>query len=126
MPPVDSRIRGIDVSSIQGPLIDWIAVAKSGVRFAMIRCGYGNNSADRLFAQSAAKASAAGLKVGAYHVGFPLPEDPAHPGRSGKDQARKHFEASGGWGSRDGELPPALDLEWPAPGTPEWLQYGCS
>lgn len=119
-------IRGIDVSSVQGNVIDWPAVAKSGVRFAMIKCGNGNNAPDPSFKRAVAGARAAGLVVGAYHVGFPLPPDPMHRGRGPKEQAFDHFAASGGLGSRDGELPPALDLEWPVPGTPEWTQYGCS
>lgn len=119
-------IRGIDVSIAQGGVIDWVAVARSGVRFAMIRCGNGNEAADPAFARSAKMARAAGLIIGAYHVGFPLPEDRAHPGRSPIDQARAHFEASGGLGSHDGEMPPSLDLEWPVPGTFEWRKYGCS
>lgn len=119
-------IRGIDVSSVQGAVIDWVAVARSGVRFAMLRCGNGNQKPDDAFAISLAKARAAGLVVGCYHVGFPLPEDPAHPGRSAVDQARAHFAASRGLGSRDGEPPPALDLEWPVPGTPDWDHYGCT
>lgn len=119
-------IRGIDISSVQGNVIDWAAVAKSGVRFAMIKCGNGNNAPDPSFSRAVFGARRAGIVVGPYHVGFPLPPDPAHPGRGPVEQARAHFAASAGVGTLDGELPPALDLEWPAPGTPEWTKYGCS
>lgn len=118
-------IRGLDVSSIQGK-IDWAAVSASGVRFVMRKCGNGNNAPDAGFATDIAGARAAGLAVGAYHVGFPLPTDPAHPGRAAADQAKAHFEASAGVGSAPGDLPPALDLEWPVPGSADWKKYGCS
>ncbi|HEY2515691.1 MAG TPA: glycoside hydrolase family 25 protein [Polyangiaceae bacterium] len=118
-------IRGIDVSSIQGK-IDWPKVAASGVRFVMRKCGNGNNAPDPGFADDVAGARAAGLAVGAYHVGFPLPSAPEHPGRDAADQAKAHFAACKGLGSQAGELPPALDLEWPVPGTPEWAKYGCT
>jgi lysozyme len=37
-------------------------------------------------------------------------------------QARAHFAASGGLGESAGELPPALDLEWPEP--QDWAKWG--
>ena len=118
-------IRGLDVSSIQGK-IDWSAVAAAGVRFVVRKCGNGNNPPDCGFSDYLSGARAAGLVVGAYHVGFPLPTDPAHPGRAPSDQAKAHFDACQGLGSKPGELPPALDLEWPVPGSPEWTKYGCT
>lgn len=118
-------ITGIDVSSCQGT-IDWAAVAASGVRFAYIKCGNGNNSADPYFRANVLGARAAGIVVGTYHVGFPLPDDPAHPKRDAVSQAQMHFKASGMLGRAAGDLPPALDLEWPVPGSREWNQYGCS
>jgi GH25 family lysozyme M1 (1,4-beta-N-acetylmuramidase) len=118
-------IRGIDVSSVQGD-VDWQAVASQGVRFAYVKCGNGNDGVDGGWLDNVQRARAAGLYVGVYHVGFPLPDDPAHPGRNPVDQARAHYAASGGIGARAGDLPCALDLEWPVPGTPEWTKYGCS
>ncbi|MDX8416831.1 glycoside hydrolase family 25 protein [Absicoccus intestinalis] len=61
---------GIDVSSHQGS-IDWDAVKKSDITFAMIRCGYRGASEgalyeDRAFATNIKAAQAAGLKVGVY------------------------------------------------------------
>lgn len=62
---------GIDVSAFQGE-IDWEKVAKSGIKFAMIRLGYrGYGKAGRMVADEYAKANlegakAAGLEVGAY------------------------------------------------------------
>lgn len=61
---------GIDVSSHQGA-IDWDAVKKSDISFAMIRCGYRGASEGALYEDSAfvsniKAAKAAGLKVGVY------------------------------------------------------------
>ena len=61
---------GIDVSSHQGS-IDWDAVKKSDISFAMIRCGYRGASEGALYEDSAfvsniKAAKAAGLKVGVY------------------------------------------------------------
>jgi lysozyme len=119
------RIRGLDVSSIQG-VVDWNALVQRGVRFTMCRSGNGNNAPDRDFAADIAGARAAGLVVGAYHVGFPLPPSDAHPGRPAAEQAKAHFAASLGVGGNAGDLPPALDLEWPVPGSLEWQTFGCS
>lgn len=65
-----SLVRGIDVSDHQGE-IDWQAVADSGVRFAMIRCGWrgyggGSLNEDNYFRQNIEGAQAAGLDVGVY------------------------------------------------------------
>lgn len=62
---------GVDVSAFQGN-IDWKAVKKSGIRFAMIRLGYrGYGAAGKMVEDEFAKknlqeASAAGLAIGAY------------------------------------------------------------
>lgn len=131
--PSGYAIRGIDLSSIQTVRgrdgryvdVDWKRVAASGVRFAYCRCGYGNESPDGSFAVFAAGAEAAGIAVGAYHVGFPI-RIAQDPGSSPEEQARAHFAASHSQGINPGELPPALDLEWPVPGTPEWGRHGCT
>lgn len=65
-----SLVRGIDVSDHQGE-IDWQAVADSGVRFAMIRCGWrgysgGSLNEDSRFRENIEGAQAAGLDVGVY------------------------------------------------------------
>ena len=63
-------IKGIDVSSHQGE-IDWAAVAKSNVDFAMIRAVYrgyesGKLLEDEQFRANIEEAHAKGIKVGAY------------------------------------------------------------
>ncbi len=61
---------GVDVSAYQGD-IDWKAVKKSGIDFAMIRLGYRGYESGKLVEDAKAKknlegAAEAGLKVGAY------------------------------------------------------------
>lgn len=73
----DSRFRkavmkiGIDVSQWQGN-INWGTVASSGVKFAIIRCGYtgmldGKRYTDHMFDRNIKNAHAAGIKVGVYY-----------------------------------------------------------
>src|ERR1700677_3172574 len=118
-------IPGIDVSNDQGD-IDWQKVAGAGIRFAILKCGNGNDGIDSKFAQNLAGCRAAGIPCGLYHFVYPigLPDDASHTNRDPEGQAQMHFEASQGLGSTAGDLPPFGDWEWPPPG--EFAQYGCS
>jgi lysozyme len=117
-------LRGVDVSSVQGS-IDWTRVAASGVRFAIIKCSTGNDTGvDSRFTENVANARAAGLVVGAYHFAYPLPNQAGNPSRDPAEQAQIAFEKSGGLGAEPGDLPPALDLEWPAP--QDWAKWRCT
>lgn len=109
-------IKGIDISTIQGN-VDFNAVAATGVKFVICRCGVGNNGVDNLYKQNIANAKVAGLKVMAYHFVFPLPPSPSQPLRDPKAQAKMHADAAAG------ELA-ACDLEWPE--QPDWAKWGCS
>ena len=68
-------VRGIDVSYIQGA-VDWRAVARDGVRFAMVKASQGKLMgdasvgpfADPRFLANAKAARTAGLDVGVYHL----------------------------------------------------------
>ena len=77
----ESRL-GVDVSSHQG-VIDWEAVADSGVEFAMIRIGFrgyleGEINTDKMARENIEGAKAAGLDVGAYFFSQALtPEEAA-------------------------------------------------
>lgn len=67
-------VRGIDVSSHQGT-INWKKVRDSGIRFAIIRTGYGDTlvnpgQIDRNFHENMRNAAAAGVKVGVYHFSY--------------------------------------------------------
>src|SRR5260370_42410398 len=108
-------IIGIDVSSVQKK-IDWKAVEKTGINFAIAKCGNGNNGIDPFFVYNMVAIKATSIALGIYNVGFPLLDDPAHPGRNPVDQAKMHFNASNSIGMHPGDLPVTLDLEWPVPG----------
>lgn len=124
-------IRGVDISRIQNDgsprgQIDWVSLWAEGIRFAYIKCAQGNEGLpDHDFQANVAGARAVGMLVGVYHFAYPLPVLPGTSGlRDPEAQAQLHFGLSGGLGSRVGELPPALDLEWPPP--TDWDQWGCS
>lgn len=68
-------MKGIDVSDNNG-IVDWQAVADSGVEFAMVACSYGKTGRHDSFLDNVNGAHAVGLKVGAYHYSYALtPED---------------------------------------------------
>ena len=61
--------KGIDVSVHQGK-IDWNKVKKAGIKFVIIRAGYGQNNIDASFKENIKGALAAGLKVGVYWFSY--------------------------------------------------------
>ena len=112
---------GVDTSRIQ-PILTSHQWRDTGLDFVYVKCGNGNAPPDDRFVQQMTNARTAGLAVGAYHVGFPLRPDPAHPGREPEEQARSHFMSCGALGQLPGTLPVALDLEWPEP--QDWAHWG--
>ena len=77
-------IPGIDISEWQGH-VDFNAVKASGVKFVLIRAGYGRSASqeDRYFAEHYTQAKAAGLQVGAYWYSYAIsPEDAANEARA--------------------------------------------
>ena len=64
-------VEGIDVSKFQGN-IDWELVKESGIRFAMVRAGYGYNSVDETFRQNAEECNRIGIPIGVYWVCYAL------------------------------------------------------
>ena len=117
-------IRGVDVSSVQGN-VDWVSVGESGIQFAMLKCSTGNDAGvDGQFATNMVAAPNAGIVVGAYHFAYPLPSQAGNPSRDPGAQAQIAFDKCNGLGTRPGDLPPALDLEWPAP--QDWQKWGCT
>lgn len=73
-PADDAPVKGIDVSKWQGE-IDWAKVKAAGVKFAMIRLGYGSadgNSCglDGYFEKNVAAAVKAGVDVGCYFYSY--------------------------------------------------------
>lgn len=73
-----TEIKGIDVSSWQGD-IDFKQVKSSGIKFVIIRAGYGRevNQKDNRFEQNYKNAKAAGLDVGAYWYSYAISPDDA-------------------------------------------------
>ena len=77
-------IPGIDISEWQGH-VDFNAVKASGVKFVLIRAGYGRSASqeDRYFAEHYTQAKAAGLQVGAYWYSYAnSPADAANEARA--------------------------------------------
>lgn len=100
-PVAEKRARGVDVSHFQG-VIDWAAVAASGVAFAYVKATEGVTETDLSFVANLKGARAAGLLVGAYHF-FRTTSDHLA-------QVRRFARLVGDAGGVD--LPLALDVEW--------------
>lgn len=95
---------GVDFASVDGnKLVDWQAVKRAGVKFAIIRGAY-NEWADPVYQREAQRARDAGILLGAYL--FPLMRDTTSP-----DGQVKVF--SDAVKLRAGDLPPVLDVEFP-------------
>ena len=63
-------LEGVDVSHWQNT-IDWSKVAAAGKRFAIIKASESTTYVDPLYATNRARAQAAGMWTGAYHVAQP-------------------------------------------------------
>lgn len=64
-------LNGMDVSQWQGE-IDWKKVKNAGIKFAMIRAGYGKNNIDSKFHQNAQGANQTGIPIGLYWFSYAL------------------------------------------------------
>lgn len=62
---------GIDVSEHNG-VLDWAAIKRAGIKFAIIRDGYGVSHVDNQFKANMAGAIAQGLLIGVYHFSYAL------------------------------------------------------
>jgi lysozyme len=92
-------VRGVDVSAFQGD-IDWAEIKNQDIEFAFIKATEGSSFTDPSFRTNYANATAAGLRVGAYHFfSFDTP---------GAAQAA-HFISE--VGKTDTMLPPVIDVE---------------
>ncbi len=92
-------IRGIDVSDYQ-PNVDWQAVARSGIAFAMIKATEGDSFVCEVFPRYWEQTKTNGLIRGAYHF-FKPASDPI--------KQAYHFLKT--VKLQDGDLPPVLDIE---------------
>lgn len=68
-----ANIYGIDVSEHNGKL-DWAKIKASGIKFAIIRTGYGVSHKDTQFKNNITGALAQGIPVGVYHFSYALNE----------------------------------------------------
>ena len=66
-----AKIIGIDVSEHNGAL-DWGAIKKAGISFAVIRDGYGTSHTDNYFKRNMEGAIAQGIPIGIYHFSYAL------------------------------------------------------
>jgi len=64
-------LKGIDVSKYQG-IIDWAKVKADGVKFAMIRAGYGQNNIDTQFKRNISECNRLGIPCGVYWFSYAL------------------------------------------------------
>jgi lysozyme len=96
-------VLGIDVSHFQQN-VDWPAVASGGIQFCFIKASEGANLPDPLFGANWAGAKAAGVLRGAYH--FFRPKVAVQPQVDLFVRTVEQLEL--------GDLPPVLDLEFPA------------
>ena len=95
--------KGIDVSIWQGD-IDWRKVKNSGIDFAMLRIGYGDNYKDACFEKNYYAAKKAGIRIGGYYYSYAVTVEEAI------NEANRCIEFLNG---RDMDLPVAFDLEDP-------------
>lgn len=93
--------KGIDVSSWQG-IIDWDAVEASGIQFAIIRAGYGDEL-DNQFARNIAECNRLGIPCGVYWFSYALTAQEA------AQEARRAMEAVRPYKI---DLPVCYDLEY--------------
>lgn len=96
------KLEGVDVSRFQGT-VDWTKVAASGRRFAMVRASAGSLTTDPAYPANRAGATAAGLKVSAYHY--------ANPDSAVNDALNEANFFLGLATPMHGDLVPALDVE---------------
>lgn len=102
-------IKGLDCSSVQGAL-PWDKL--DDIRFVIAKCTQGNDGKDPWCERTVKEARARGKAAFRYYFVYPLAHiDP-------KVQAQTFFKDSNGDG------PPFLDLEWPAP--QDWGKWKCS
>lgn len=99
-----AAVSGIDVSSYQG-VINWNAVAASGVKFAMIRVGNTKYGLDKYFVQNVVGANAAGIRVGAYVYSYAM-----NPAEAAADAQL----AVSAMGNLPISFPVAIDIEDPS------------
>lgn len=87
--------------------INWQKVKKSGINYAIIRCGYGQTGSDFMFKKNVAGARAAGVKIGVYLYSY------AYTANMAKNEAKNTLKLmkDAGITSSNLALPVYYDLE---------------
>lgn len=108
-------ILGIDTAAVAGnKTIDWTAAKAAGLSFAFLRSNWGDQQ-DTMFAREWDRIRDAGLVRGAYL--FLRYQQGGKKAPAPGDQARAMIKTLGPL--QPGDLPPALDLEFPGAGRSE-------
>src|SRR5262249_20502867 len=104
-------VPGIDVSHHQG-IVDWQAIAASGIRFAYAKATEGQTFVDPAFSENWPRVKDAGLVRGVYQL--------FRPAAPAENQGEPLLRTVPGW--EPGAPPPVLDLEEAraANGADEW------
>lgn len=101
---------GVDISAVQGVLDPkvWAALKAKDIDFALHRFVVGNDAGiDSAAKENISRAEDAGIQSGKYLFAYPLPHiDPVK-------QVDEWFSKIEKSGSLAGEIPNAIDLEWP-------------
>ena len=106
-------IPGCDISSVQARP----DLTGAGLLFVYVKCKQGNDGKDPDCEANLAMCDRVGLVKGRYHFLYPLPHiDPLSQADG--------FQAAAGGPPPIGDMPDALDLEWPAP--VDWAKWGCT
>lgn len=87
-----TAVKGVDISEMNGP-VDFSALKRAGVKFVIIRCGYGSDhpgQQDVEFEANVRKAEEAGMPYGVYHYSY------AKSAAGGKAEAAHALRLIGG------------------------------
>ncbi len=103
---IPDRINGLDLCSLQWP-VDYQKVKDAGFSFAYIKSSQYSRIMDYRFSAHMAGFKSVGMAVAPYHF-CSHDTDP-------EEQAEFFYRASGGLGSKPGELPPMMDWEFCTP-----------
>ena len=97
-----TKIRGIDVSQFQKD-INWENVMNSGIKFAILRAGFGKNNIDPYFIKNIEACNRFGIPVGVYWFSYALNADMAKKEAQYCLEAIKNYKV---------ELPVCFDFEY--------------
>ncbi|MFL5797322.1 MAG: GH25 family lysozyme [Actinomycetota bacterium] len=105
-----SFLEGVDLSHYNGT-IDWQALKGAGIKFAFVKAteSSGSYPYTKYYDDNRALAAKAHVAFGAYHFARPSGSTPTQIADDGRAEARYFISVAK---PRQGDLLPALDLEW--------------